>query len=146
MDPYKFMHICLAYMPSYAPSQRRWSCSLDITFLQPDGTCSYSLFVSWMDKIVVQPHDTLVLILLHVSSPAHGTWVVSLCKNCDDFVIWVGKHAAKEKYILNRTFKFLENICIVHNRDSILNYIGDKDQEIWGKKHHCHSGNPGFLD
>lgn len=48
------LHICLAYMPGYAHSQRRWSCSLDIIFLWPDGTCSCSLLVSWMTKIVVQ--------------------------------------------------------------------------------------------
>lgn len=52
----------------------------------------------------------------------------------------------KEKYVLNCNFKFLENIWIVNTRDSILNYIGDQeDQEFWGKKKHCHSGNPGLL-
>lgn len=41
----------------------------------------------------------------------------------------------KEKYVLNCNFKFLENIWIVNTRDSILNYIGDQeDQEFWGKK------------
>lgn len=46
----------------------------------------------------------------------------------------------KEKYVLNSNFKSLENIWIVNTRDSILNYVGDKDQEIWGKKNHCHRG------
>lgn len=41
----------------------------------------------------------------------------------------------KEKYVLNCNFKFLENIWIVNTSDSILNYIGDQeDQEFWGKK------------
>lgn len=74
------LHICLVYMPSYAHSQHRQSGCLGLIIWWPDGTCSCSLFVSWMIKILVRPRDTTVLILLHVSSPAHGAWGVSLHK------------------------------------------------------------------
>lgn len=89
------LNVCFAFMPIYAHSQRRWSCCLHIILLWPDGTCSCS-FVSWMIKIVVQPHDTAVLTLLHVSSSAHGAWGVSFCINCYSYVIWVGKSATKK--------------------------------------------------
>lgn len=37
---YMCVYVCLAYVPRYAFSQHRWSWSLDITLLWPDGTCA----------------------------------------------------------------------------------------------------------
>lgn len=65
------LHTC----PSYTPSQCRWSNCLGIIFLWPDGSGSCFLFV--MIKVMLQPHNIPVL-NLHVSSPAHGGWSISL--------------------------------------------------------------------
>lgn len=43
----------------------------------------------------------------------------------------------KERYILNCIFKSRGNIWIVNTKDSILNYTGHRDKEIWGKNR-CH--------
>ena len=145
------LHICLAYMPSYAHSQHRWSRCLDIIFSWPDGTCSCSLFVSRMIKIVVQPHDTAVLTLLHVSSPAHGVWGVSLCIKCYGFVIWVGRSATKRK-IYSKLYFYISRE-ILDSKDQRLNsqpHCGHKDQEIWSLtlcQSVCHlHGSPRFSD
>lgn len=127
------IHICLAYVPSCAYSQHRWSCCLDIMFLWSAGTCSFPLFVSWMIKTVVQPHDTTMLTLLHVSSPANGAWGVSLCINCHGFVIWVGKSATKRKIYSKLHFNISREL--LDSKDQRLNsqpHCGYKDQEIWG--------------
>lgn len=148
------LHICLAYMSSYVHSQHRSSCCLDSIFLWPDGPCSCSLFVSWMIKIVVQPHDTAMMTLFHVSSSAHGARGVSFCVNYYGFVIWVAKSSTKRK-IHSKLYFYIsrEILDSKHQRLNSQPHCGRKDQEVWEKTSlrlwhsvcHLH-GNPGFWD
>lgn len=151
------LHRCLVYMPSYANSQHRQSRCLDLITWWPGGMCSCSLFVSRMIKIVVQPHDTAVLILLHVSSLAHGAWGVSLCINCYGFVISVGKSATRRKIYSKPHFyisgEFLDgknqrlnpNHIVVIKIKKLKNKIKKKSLSFCHGVCHLH-GNPGFLD